>query len=822
MKIPGLITTLPELEIYCRSITSNSGPLAVDVETNGIRIAWGHRICGIALSHHTSKDTIWSVYVPIRHSSLESGASFFEEAPVINLPTDKVFSLLKPILEDPKKICLAHSATFEKSCFLVEGIDIYPLHCTMVLSNLLHPERPNGLKKLMEIVLGEKHKGVNLLNEWFKFHNIKKNEDGFKFVPMETLVPYALLDSESCLKLYEQMKPEFPSIKKIYEIEWKLIPIIARMELRGIYCSSMRINKLLNECEKDLEVVRQHLFTLAGREFKPNSPEEVGTILYKELGAPYPTVNKGPTESDVLEKINHPFAKSMVAYRTLYKAIGTYLRPLKEQIQPDGKIYAKFRQVRSQHSDFGEDQDRKGTDSGRLAADSPNLHQMSKDKNYTLPNETIKVLPLRKVFAIPKPTRETWQYLLFDWSQIELRMLAELANEKTMLEAFYKGEDIHSTTAEKVFGKTWKDMNPADYHGDKELTDDQKRKLLWKTDYRFRAKCVHPDSIILLDGVPTRIGALKTGEEDSFTDLDRHHTVLDEKGTSKNLKQIYNGGRKELYHVITRRGVVTCSEEHRFAAPNGDLLSINKGTLNKGSFLAEPVLPKVRDLDTKDYPELPFKPYKRTPTSTIKTTPQLAYIAGMFLGDGAVSGHASTITHGHIDKTDTLGYPYKKWQATIVDILEEAGFSPTPNKEIVYLGSRQVTRYLEAIGLVKEEKPGLWRRTFRIPDWVFQAGPEAIKHFLGGLVDTDGCTTSVRATICTKYPTFAADIATAISVLNRTPCLDLSWNKKYKRWYYKISLTIEGSFELKPYMKHIAKANFLRQRIKSNHGLKPN
>lgn len=336
--------------------------------------------------------------------------------------------------------------------------------------------------------------------------------------------------------------------------------------------------------------------------------------------------------------------------------------------------------------------------------------------------------------------------------------------------------DIHTLTAQALYG------------ADVTESPDFKEK-------RGNSKCVHPDTLLRTPNGLIRIGSLSMGAVDTFKPI----TGLQVSSSQAMIpvKEVYNGGLKKLYHVVTRRGVLTCSAEHQFMLANGELKTISDG-LNKGDVLVE--IPTYVDTD-REYPRIPHSPVPGMPTMDIQTSPEMAYFAGLHAGDGSSSPACAHIVHGSVDKTDLLGVPYKDWQKIIADSVSAVGITPVLKNKGVYLGSRVFLRWMEAIGLLTGSK-----RNFRIPNWIFQAGREAILHYLGGLIDTDGSATiGGDLSITTKDYVFAGQIAEAFRAVGCVASVGLSFNTKYQRWYLKIAIKrCEGKI-LAPYMKHPGK-----------------
>lgn len=398
-----------------------------------------------------------------------------------------------------------------------------------------------------------------------------------------------------------------------------------------------------------------------------------------------------------------------------------------------------------------------------------------------------------------------------DFSGVELRIVTNLAREPKWLAEFFhcsscdhtfdagdgretpeapppfcpkcgsdKIGDLHTLTALSVYGEGIKD------------TKEFKQK-------RQNAKCVHPDTLIRTRSGRVRIGTLDFGEDDTFHPVSGIE-VLNPERQYVRIKETYNGGVKPLCHVVTRRGVLTCSYVHRFALADGTLKSVETG-LAPGDILPEP----VGDVeDSREFPTILYRPFKGVPVLSYRTDAHTAYFAGLHAGDGCSSESCAEITHGPVGGIDQTGTSYEEWQSIIMDACRSAGLEPKAKTKKVYLGSRHVLRWMEILGLVEGTPPT--RRTFRVPSWVLEAGRLAMLHYLGGLMDTDG-TVSVNGdiSITTKDLVFAGQIAELFRAVGCTASVGTSWNETYQRHYLRVSVKRRDGSILRPFMRHPGK-----------------
>jgi hypothetical protein len=391
-----------------------------------------------------------------------------------------------------------------------------------------------------------------------------------------------------------------------------------------------------------------------------------------------------------------------------------------------------------------------------------------------------------------------------DYSGVELRIVTNLSNEPKWVDEFFRCSgcdhrfekglcpphfcpscwsdkigDLHTLTALAIYGE------------DAATKSDFKLK-------RQNSKCVHPDTLIRMDSGYTRIGDLTFGGVDSF----KPHSgkVLTPKGAFAPILETYNGGVKPLYHVISRRGVLTCSEEHKFLLADGTQKSLSSG-LKAGDTLHTPVSFAAEDQEPK---ALSHKAFVGVPEMAYTPTIAAAYFSGLHAGDGASSTACATITHGSVEKTDALGVRYSEWQEIIMAACRDVGLEPIARKKNVYLGSRHMLRWMQTLGLVDGDPPT--KRTLRVPRWILQSGKSAMAHYLGGLIDTDGTVTrGGDISICTKDFVFAGQIAEIIRAIGGEATITTSWNKKYSRWYVKVGFKRRDGALIAPYMRHPGK-----------------
>lgn len=223
-----------------------------------------------------------------------------------------------------------------------------------------------------------------------------------------------------------------------YEMELPLSKVLAEMEITGITVNAQRLQEMQQEFAQQLSAIEEKIYAQAGEEFNLNSPKQLGVILFEKMGLPVIKKTKTgySTAVDVLEQLKPqaPIIEDILTYRQLAKIQSTYVEGLLKVIHPDGKIHTRYVQTLTQ--------------TGRLSSVDPNLQ-----------NIPIRLEEGRKIRQAFVPRKADWKIFSSDYSQIELRVLADISKDEHMLEAFREGQDIHSSTAMRVFGVTEDELN---------------------------------------------------------------------------------------------------------------------------------------------------------------------------------------------------------------------------------------------------------------------------------------------------------------------------------------------------------------------------
>lgn len=456
VKLQIVIQSLPELEKWFQNL---QGVLSCDTETDGLKPANGNQACGYSFAYRNEKG-VQSCYVPLRHVVKKKESSLFSigVVPLINLSVPEVNKIVRPYLQNKKIIKVLHHAKFDIQVFWNEDIDIINFHDTMIMSNLLDSRRPNGLKSLMKILLNEEHTEQRDIKLYLDHHDIE--DSGYHVLPIETCGPYAARDTNATLRIYEILAAQIHEVEDIYRIERKVIKTIAKMEYKGMPADKAFMKDMYSRLEKSQHNVTRRAYEVAGEPFDMNSSQDITRILYEKLCVKLPKLEAGktPTDKSTLERIPHILARLIVIHRHISKLMSPYFGPMSDMVSSKGRIHGSFQQVKSTIETVGgfSEENRSGADTGRLSSRDPNLQNVGarrrvwrKGKIETIPQSLVK-----RAFKLPSAE---WQFLMFDYSQIELRVLAHEANDKTLIDAYSRDIplDIHVITASRIFEEDW-------------------------------------------------------------------------------------------------------------------------------------------------------------------------------------------------------------------------------------------------------------------------------------------------------------------------------------------------------------------------------
>jgi DNA polymerase-1 len=407
-----LIQNLNEIDEWITE-AEEIGEIAVDTETDSLDPHQANLV-GISLSTKIGK----ACYIPVGHKSKRC------------LNKKDVLNKIKPLLEDPSIKKIGQNIKFDFIIFYMNGITLNSMEDTMLMSYVLDAgKNRHNMDTLSEIHLN--HKTI----KFKELVGTGKKEINFSEVEIDKAKDYAAEDADVTYRLYKKFYKSLKSEKlnNIYEIfEKPLIKILAFMEIEGIKVDNKFLNTLSLKFEKKIEKIQKEIFKISKKEFNIASPKQLGEIIYNDLKiAGLKKTKKGSfaTSASVLEDLafkGHEFAKLVLDWRQLSKLKNTYSDSLPEHLNPNSKrVHTSFLLA--------------ATTTGRLASSDPNLQN--------IPIKTEDGRDIRKAFIAEKDN----VLISADYNQIEMRILADLADVKELKKAFKNNEDIHSLTASQIF-----------------------------------------------------------------------------------------------------------------------------------------------------------------------------------------------------------------------------------------------------------------------------------------------------------------------------------------------------------------------------------
>ena len=429
-----LVQSLEALDRWIAAARS-VGTIAVDTETNSLD-AVKAELVGISLSTAPGR----ACYIPLNHGSASAGQLDFggtDDRPE-QIPLDLALARLKPLLEDDSILKVAHNAKYDIQVFASYGIALAPIDCTMLLAYTLGA----GQHGMSMDELAEREFG----HETIKYKDVAgsgKSHKGFAAVPLDQALAYAAEDADITLRLHQRLKPRvrLAHLATLYEtIDRPLPPVVAAMERAGIRVDRVELQRLSADFGQRMTQLEQEIHDLAGVAFNVGSPKQLGEILFDKLKLPGGKKGKTGaygTDAAILEELatQHPLPARLLDWRQLAKLKSTYTDALIEQINPKtGRVHTSFALA--------------ATSTGRFSSTDPNLQN--------IPVRTEEGRKIRRAFVA-----EPGNLLLSaDYSQIELRLAAHVADIDALKKAFRDGLDIHAMTASEVFGVPIEGMDP--------------------------------------------------------------------------------------------------------------------------------------------------------------------------------------------------------------------------------------------------------------------------------------------------------------------------------------------------------------------------
>ena len=424
------VQTMERLEAWITRATA-ARLVAVDTETSSLD-AMRAELVGVSLALGPND----ACYIPLAHGRND----MFAERPE-QIDRDQAVAALKPLLEDDSVIKIGQNIKYDINVLSRYGIDVAPVDDTMIISFTLDAGRGEvGMGGHGMDELSDRHLGHTPLS-FKEVCGTGKKAIPFGEVDLDRATEYAAEDADVTWRLHRHMKPRLAdeSGTRIYErVDRPLIPVVAQMERHGIKVDRARLSRLSEEFAKETARLEGEIHGIAGQEFTVGSPKQLGDILFDKLG--FKGGKKGKsgqysTDHSMLEKLageGAEIAKKVLEWRQLAKLKSTYTDALQEAINPDtGRVHTSYSLV--------------GAQTGRLSSTDPNLQN--------IPIRTLIGRQIREAF-VPDAGNVL---LAADYSQIELRLAAHMADVPTLKEAFAQGEDIHARTAKEMFGEVNRD-----------------------------------------------------------------------------------------------------------------------------------------------------------------------------------------------------------------------------------------------------------------------------------------------------------------------------------------------------------------------------
>jgi DNA polymerase-1 len=424
------VTTVEALQAWIAEARA-AGVVAFDTETAGLD-ALNAPLVGLSLATAPGR----ACYVPLRHGRAPAGgtADMFEAPPPAQLAPEAALAALKPLLEDRTVLKVLHHAKFDLEVMLREptvAVDVRPVDDTMMISYAMDAGRHgHGMDELSLRHLGHRP------TPYDEVTGTSRARVSFAMVPLDKATAYSAEDADVTLRLWLLLRPRLrpEGALALYEqVERRMIRVLRDMELTGVRVDGAELARIGEEFTGRLAALEAEIHRLAGRPFVVGSPKQLGEVLFEELKLPGGRKGKSgqySTDVTVLEELaavtGHELPRRVLEWRQLAKLKSTYVDGLLAAIDPrDGRVHTSFSMA--------------VTSTGRLSSNEPNLQN--------IPVRTEEGARIRRAFVADPGC----MLVSADYSQIELRLLAHLAEVPTLREAFARGEDIHARTASEIF-----------------------------------------------------------------------------------------------------------------------------------------------------------------------------------------------------------------------------------------------------------------------------------------------------------------------------------------------------------------------------------
>ena len=364
--------------------------------------------------------------------SWEKGTGYLIHFPESQKETRVMLEIVRPVFENPVTLKIGQNMKFDIQVLANYGIDVKgPLFDTMIAHYLLEPDMRHNMNLLSEAYLG--YSPVHIESLIGEKGNSQKN---MRSVPVDKLIEYAVEDADVTYQLKKVFEPRIESERLsdlAHDIEMPLISVLATMERNGVILNLADLKAITINLREDILSLEKEIYTLAGTEFNISSPKQLGDILFIRLKldekARVTKTKQFITNEEILQRLTgkHPIVEKVLEYRGLKKLLSTYVEALPLLVdKKTGRIHTSFNQAVAA--------------TGRLSSNNPNLQN--------IPVKDARGREIRKAFVPAKGHI----FLSADYSQIELRLMAHLSKDKSMIADFLSGNDIHAATAAKIFG----------------------------------------------------------------------------------------------------------------------------------------------------------------------------------------------------------------------------------------------------------------------------------------------------------------------------------------------------------------------------------
>ncbi|MBY5993380.1 DNA polymerase I [Ferrimonas balearica] len=411
-----LILTEAQLDTWLTKL-ADAELFALDTETTSLDYM-AAELVGLSFAVEAGK----AAYLPVGHD--------YEGAPA-QLERDAVLAKLKPLLEDPAPRKVGQNLKYDMSVLAKYGIQLRGIAFDTMLESYCFNSTA-GRHNMDDLAL--KYLGKKTIHfEAIAGKGVKQKT--FNQIPLEEAAPYAAEDADITLQLHQHLWPRLQELagpsRVFQELELPLVPIMSAMERHGVLIDTDQLHQQSSEIAATLDSLEQQAHEIAGEVFNLGSTKQLQAIFFDKLG--YPVLKKTPkgapsTAEEVLQELalDYPLPKIILEHRSLAKLKNTYTDKLPQLVKPSGRVHTSYHQA--------------VTATGRLSSSDPNLQN--------IPIRTAEGRRIRQAFVAP----EGYRLLAIDYSQIELRIMAHLSQDKGLLEAFAQGKDIHKATAAEVFG----------------------------------------------------------------------------------------------------------------------------------------------------------------------------------------------------------------------------------------------------------------------------------------------------------------------------------------------------------------------------------